>query len=81
MLNRAVFENYHSVARELAQLVATNQKDENESENHAFCQLFETKGAFHENRNRTEAFGPTSIIVRCGEPEEFLKSHGPWKEA
>ena len=43
MLNRAVFENYHSVARELASslnLVASNQKDENESENHAFCRFF-----------------------------------------
>ena len=78
MLNRAVFENYHSVTRELASslnLVATNQKDENESENHAFCRFFETKGAdFMKNRTlRTEAFGPTSIIVRCGEPEEFLE--------
>lgn len=75
MLNRTVFENYHSITRELASslnLVALNQ---GESEECGFCQVFEIKGAdFMKNRNlRTEAFGPASIIVRCQDRDELLE--------
>jgi len=78
MLNRTVFENYNSITRELAlslNLVASNQDDSDESEERAFCQVFEIKGAdFMKNRNlRTEAFGPASIIVRCQDHDEFLE--------
>jgi 2,5-dioxopentanoate dehydrogenase len=78
MLNRTVFENYHSITRELASslnLVTSKQEKPDEKEESAFCQVFEIKGAdFMKNRNlRTEAFGPASIIVRCQDQDEFLE--------
>jgi NADP-dependent aldehyde dehydrogenase len=81
MLNQTVFENYNSITCELASslnLVASNQEDPDESEERAFCQVFEIKGTdFMKNRNlRTEAFGPSSIIVRCQDEDEFLKIAG-----
>ena len=78
MLNRTVLENYNSITRELASslnLVASNKGKSDESGRRAFCQVFEIKGSdFMKNRNlRTEAFGPTAIIVRCQDQNEFLE--------
>ena len=78
MLNRTVFKNYHSITCELASaldLVGSNHEDTNENERLASCRIFETKAVkFINNRNlRTEAFGPTSIIVRCQNEYELLE--------
>jgi alpha-ketoglutaric semialdehyde dehydrogenase len=77
MLNRTVFENFEAINRDLESalpLLASNRPASPELENHAYCQVFQVSGNdFMNNREfRTEAFGPTSLLVRCQDKDELL---------
>jgi NADP-dependent aldehyde dehydrogenase len=78
MLNAGIRDNFEANLKTLAKsskLVAVSGQAPNPSANEAACQLFVTDASdFLGDPNlRTEAFGPSSIIVRVKDEKELLK--------
>ncbi|MBT3666707.1 MAG: aldehyde dehydrogenase family protein [Opitutae bacterium] len=78
MLNEDVFMNYENgidfLKKELT-LIATNETENQESQNLGYCRIFETSSIyFLQHQELTvETFGPASIIVHCQDEKELNK--------
>ena len=78
MLNTDIRNNFKTAMKplgEIAKLVAGSEQDPDVSRNQAACQLYVSKvSTFLENPSmRVEAFGPSSIILRAKNEQEFME--------
>lgn len=78
MLNKNVFENYESKILSIKKslpLLATNEKKEHKNIHPAFCRIFrlEPEQFIKSPELRTEAFGPSSMLVHCQNENELME--------